>query len=144
MTPTIQIDSIVFERDEKAGTDGAVYYLILYPCEERPCTHVCATHPERTHAYERQAFRLGTFGHRLNGTPKEIQNNQANVWGWDGNKDAPTLSPSFLGHRDRYLIHLFLKAGRIDLCGDSTLVVATDPHPCRDKAKPRRRRKVTR
>jgi hypothetical protein len=133
MIPTIQIESIVFDRDEKAGTDGAVYYLILYPCEERPCTHVCASHPERTHCYERQAFRLGKFGHRLDGTPKEIKEDCANVWGWDGNREAPTLRPSFLGKRDRYRIHLHLTAGKIDLCGDSTLVLAPNPVPCRDR-----------
>lgn len=133
--PTIQIDSIHFGRNESEGTDGYVYYLVLKPCEERPCRHVCLAHPEREHHYERQAFRLGTFGHRLNATPEEIQKNQANVWGWDGNREAPTLTPSFLGDRREhagYLIHLFLTGGRIQLCSDSTLVVDPSPASCRD------------
>lgn len=45
------------------------------------------------------------------------------VWAWDGNRDAPTLTPSFLCRDTRVVVHLFLRNGAIDLCGDSTVRV---------------------
>jgi hypothetical protein len=49
------------------------------------------------------------------------------VWGWNGNKDAPTLVPSFLydegminGEKGTR-IHLLFTAGKIDLLGDSNV-----------------------
>lgn len=137
---TVQIERIQFAVDKKRGEDGAVYYLILTPCTERPCTHVCATHPQMAHHYERQAFRRGSFGHRLDATAEEKASDRANVWGWDGNRAAPTLSPSYLaldvknGERIRpYRMHSFLRAGRIELCGDSTVSLHPAPVACRDR-----------
>lgn len=69
---TVQIKSIQFARNEERGEDGAVWYLLLTPYSERPCRHVCATHPMMEHHYERQAFRLGSSGHRLNATAEEL------------------------------------------------------------------------
>jgi hypothetical protein len=49
------------------------------------------------------------------------------VWGWDGNKEAPTLAPSFLSDEGMIngekgtRIHLFFRAGTIDLLGDSNV-----------------------
>lgn len=46
-----------------------------------------------------------------------------NVWGWDGDKENPTLSPSF-GHgqiEDGWYVHLFLKNGEIQPCADMAL-----------------------
>ncbi|MEM3857517.1 MAG: DUF6527 family protein [Thermoprotei archaeon] len=48
------------------------------------------------------------------------QINNRNVWSWDGNKEAPTLTPSFLYHDQDVRIHLFLKHGKIELLPDST------------------------
>lgn len=46
------------------------------------------------------------------------------VWTWDGNRDAPTLSPSILSHAsDNGLYprcHSFLRAGVFDFLPDST------------------------
>lgn len=136
---TVQIEHVQFARDDKRGEDGAVYYLILTPCTERPCRHECEAHPQMTHHYERQAFRRGAFGHRLDATPEDIANDRANVWGWDGNCEAPTLTPSYLaldtkdGKQLRpYRMHSFLTAGRIALCGDSTVTLHPSPTPCSD------------
>jgi len=129
---TVQLLHIGMAREEKRGEDGAVWYLILSPCPGdppgQPCQHVCEVHPRMVHHYERQAFRLGSFGHRLDATPQEIAEDKANVWGWDGNVSAPTLTPSFLAKAHRpYVFHMFLKQGKIELCADST--VSLDPVP---------------
>jgi len=46
-----------------------------------------------------------------------------NVWGWDGNRVAPTLTPSyrckFPWKGTNFDVHLYLTAGRLDLQGDS-------------------------
>lgn len=116
---------INFSRDAKRGEDGAVWYLILGERDERV---VCSIHPGRRHHYERQAFRRGAFGYRLDATPEEIKNDRANVWGWDGNMRAPTVTPSYLAHKHRpYRMHSFLRGGRLELCGDSTVVLSTAP-----------------
>lgn len=139
---TVQIERIQIARDEKRGEDGAVYYLILTPCEEcktNPEHHCCSAHPGMTHHYERQAFRRGGFGHRLDATPAEIADDRANVWGWDGNEATPTLSPSFLaldvknGTQLRpYRMHSFLTSGRLDVLSDSTVMLHPSPVPCVD------------
>jgi hypothetical protein len=130
---TVQIMRISFARHETRGEDGAVWYLILSPCSDDPCTHVCEAHPRMVHRYERQGFRRGAFGHRLDATPEEIAGDRANVWGWDGNEAAPTITPSFLAAHDRpYVMHSFLRAGKLDLCGDSTVTLHPAPVPCRD------------
>lgn len=130
-TFTVQIEHISFARNDERGEDGAVWYLILSPCPDDPCTHVCRIHPRMKHQYERQAFRLGDFGHRLNASAEDIAANRANVWGWDGNLEAPTLTPSYLAHEEReYRMHSFLRAGQLDLCGDSTVVLANPAVPC--------------
>lgn len=49
------------------------------------------------------------------------------VWKWDGNRDAPTLQPSFLYRSTGWCVHLFLTAGKIQPCGDQTARVLTEP-----------------
>lgn len=50
-----------------------------------------------------------------------------NVWAWNGNREAPTLTPSFLmdyGKRNgeqMTKVHLFLTDGKINLLGDSNV-----------------------
>lgn len=143
MSFTVQVEHIHFARDEKRGEDGAVYYLLLAPCDEcvhNPAHHVCRAHRGMEHHYERQGFRLGASGHRLDATPEDIADDKANLWGWDGNREAPTLTPSFLAQERNkkgeiirpYRMHSFLRAGQIDLCGDSTVVLAPSPVMCWD------------
>ena len=44
------------------------------------------------------------------------------VWNWDGNKEAPTLTPSYLiDQLPNYRIHLYFTKGKIDLLKDSTV-----------------------
>lgn len=121
----VLIAHIHFSHDEKRGEDGAVWYLILgEPAQDV----VCSLHPGRRHHYERQAFRRGGAGHRLDATQEEKASNRANVWGWDGNTTAPTIMPSFLASTGRpYIMHSFLRGGRLDLCGDSTVALSTQP-----------------
>lgn len=53
------------------------------------------------------------------------------IWGWNGNREAPTLTPSYRSqfhfHYDdglqEVMVHLFLKKGKIQLCGDSTVTL---------------------
>lgn len=49
------------------------------------------------------------------------------VWQWDGNRETPTLKPSFLYCCKEWRVHLFLTAGRIEPCGDQTARVLTEP-----------------
>lgn len=50
------------------------------------------------------------------------QINKRNVWAWDGNKEFPTLTPSFklVG---AHVVHLFFTRGTINLLADSTVVL---------------------
>lgn len=136
----MQVEQVHFSRNETENTDGHVLYLILSPCPGdppgSPCRHVCDAHPVQVHHYEFQRFRRGGFGHRKDATPEQIARDEANVWGWAGD-DPPTLSPSFLALDAKggkvlrpYRAHLFLRAGRIDLCGDSTVTLEPNPRSC--------------
>lgn len=134
MSYTVQVLKTQFCRDDKRGEDGAVYYLILSPCPDNPCDHVCKAHPQMVHHYERHAFRRGESGHRLDATDEEKRSDRANVWGWDGNREAPTLSPSFLAREGRpYVMHSFLRSGKLELCGDSTVALHPNPISCWDE-----------
>jgi hypothetical protein len=66
-----------------------------------------------------QAFHRG---------PPVIVNGQ-HVWSWDGNREAPTLTPSYLCEGGPFAarVHLFLVAGKIRLCPDSTVVPWESP-----------------
>ena len=141
MSYTVQIERIFFDKNEKEGTDGGVLYVILSECEQcktDPKHHSCTGHPGMTHHYEMQRFRLGASGHRLNATPGEIADDRAHVWGWDGNREAPTLRPSFLGmENDKkgrrirpYRMHSYLTSGRLEILADSTVVLHPNPVPC--------------
>lgn len=93
------------------GIDGQVVYEIR--------------HPDGRFSYMAQPFARG---------PGHTQVDGRNVWAWDGSWEAPTLTPSFLcidedplldGNREHALrVHLFLKAGCIELCSDSNVDVA--------------------
>jgi Family of unknown function (DUF6527) len=130
---TVQVDHISFDRNEERGEDGAVWFLILSPCPDDPCTHICGAHPQMVHTYERQGFRRGKFGHRKNATRQEVADNRANVWGWDGNTVAPTLTPSFLAAQGRpYRLHSYITQGQLVLCADSTVQAVKAPVQCTD------------
>jgi len=46
--------------------------------------------------------------------------NGRNAWGWDGNKDEPTLMPSIvIDQSPRFRAHLYFKKGKIELLSDS-------------------------
>lgn len=143
MSYQVLVDRIYFARNDVEGTDGAAVYVILSPCEAcvtDPAHHSCTVHPGMVHHYEMQRFRRGGNGHRLNATPEQIADDQAHVWGWDGNVEAPTLRPSFLGmERNKkgrtirpYRMHSYLTAGRLELCNDSTVVLDPNPKSCHD------------
>ena len=63
-------------------------------------------------------------------------------WNFDGNLDAPTLSPSILARRDMdgkpYVCHSFVRAGKIEYLNDCTHELAgkTVPLPDVDDADP--------
>lgn len=43
------------------------------------------------------------------------------VWSWDGDREAPSLTPSFLQYDPR--AHLYLRKGKIELLGDSVVTL---------------------
>lgn len=69
-------------------------------------------------------------------------------WDWDGNLDAPTLSPSILTHMDHrrakqgdewvdvgpFVCHSFLRAGQFEFLGDCTHSLAGQTVPMPDLA----------
>lgn len=160
MPPSLQVDRVQFfathpirngdGSDAYPDCDGAVWYLQLEACGDDPrCEIACAAHPAQHHSYYMQPFARDGPKHRVGSSPEEQKQDRANIWGWDGDKVAPSVMPSFLvpGYKegDRVLIggqvsimsfrarvHLFLRAGRIELCSDSQVVVAPDPVPCRE------------
>jgi hypothetical protein len=47
-------------------------------------------------------------------------------WTWDGNADAPTFAPSInVGPGTPLQCHYFIRAGRIEYCGDSHHALAS-------------------
>ncbi len=47
------------------------------------------------------------------------------VWGWDGDRERPTLHPSIRCNWGAgEVFHGFLRAGKIEICADSTVKVA--------------------
>lgn len=110
------------------GCDGAVIYELYYP--DGVALPVPGKQPAIHHwSYFMQPFALG--GHRLKpgATEEEIRKNLANIWGWDGNRELPTLTPSFAGHDERMgaKVHLHLVKGQIQLCPDSNVTVGEVP-----------------
>lgn len=114
MTPTIRVQRVQWfdehpirsagtEENAYPGCDGAVYYEITYD--------------DGSTSWMMQPFARGPA--RTQDWP---DGRRYNVWGWDGNREAPSLNPSFLCEEPpRVRVHLFLRAGKIDLCGDSTV-----------------------
>lgn len=47
----------------------------------------------------------------------------ARAWGWDGNLDAPTLTPSILSIGERRC-HAFMRSGKLEFLSDCTHVLA--------------------
>lgn len=47
------------------------------------------------------------------------QSSGSNVWQWDGNRENPTLTPSFLWPDGR--LHLFVVKGNLNILPDSTV-----------------------
>lgn len=50
---------------------------------------------------------------------KPGKNNIDNIWHWDGNRENPTITPSFLWPDGR--LHLFVRAGKLDILPDTTI-----------------------
>ncbi len=78
-----------------------------------------------THRYERMPFSHNPGAHSV-------------PWGWDGNRDAPTIHgslgafPVWEGKptgRD-YNAHLHVVRGRIELCADATVILHPNPEHC--------------
>lgn len=112
-------EPIRFTTGENAypGCDGAASYVI--------------EGEDHTVSYMLQPFARGP-GFTL----ARPDGSKRHIWGWDGNRDAPTLTPSFLCEAQHppltpgsmpIRVHLFLRAGRIELCGDSTVRLAPEP-----------------
>ncbi len=81
------------------GVDGAIVY------------HIIVDKDWEFNCY--QPFMKGTT----------CQVNRRNVWAWDGNKEQPSLSPSYLMDMDEVKVHLYFIKGKIILLSDSTVVL---------------------
>lgn len=119
--PTIRVERYQWFDDEPItntegedaypGADGAVWYEVEWPSGNL--------------SYTLQPFARGP-SHKYD---KSAPGGPVLLWGWDGNREAPTLTPSFLSNfpssknSEGARIHLFLRKGKIDLCGDSTVVL---------------------
>ena len=44
---------------------------------------------------------------------------KVNVWTWDGNKEEPTITPSFL--LPDFRLHLYVRKGKLDILPDTTV-----------------------
>ena len=118
--PTIRVENVgkLFRQPPGGGEavpipgiDGQVVYEIAYP--------------NGRFSYMAQPFARGAAHTQVEGR---------SVWAWDGNWEAPTLSPSFLCiegdptleglNAQPVRVHLFLNAGKIQLCSDSTVEAA--------------------
>lgn len=124
------------------GVDGAVEYevTITRSLEDLKGENACSFEEyERLTQEERheiktinpyvytlqQPFKLGPTI-----TLRDQDGHPRYVWGWDGNRDAPTLVPSFLSDEGMIngeqgtRIHLFFTGGKINLLGDSNVEMA--------------------
>lgn len=132
MTPTIRVEAVhLFDTREDAAAfghpeaDGYVWYEIEYH-EPGAVAHFPdgSTKQDLAFDYLLQPFAVG-------GSRKDSKGGI--MWGWNGNKEAPTLEPSYLAkwqhgsNRTPMVAHLFLRAGKIDLCGDSTVILHSAP-----------------
>lgn len=62
------------------------------------------------------------------------KNDGGSCWQWDGNVDAPTISPSILvsGNPIKPTCHSFVRAGHIEFLGDCTHALAGKTVPIPD------------
>ena len=119
--PTIKIKEIIFDRERIEGMFGYIGVgadadvakidgCVMYEVNDADGTEYPNTWP-------RQPFsKSGSF--QIGG---KIDNHH-NVWAWNGNKEAPSLTPSFLCEWNRsfrppnspnYVVHIYLVDGKI-------------------------------
>jgi hypothetical protein len=129
--PRLRLEVIRFFQSREAAiawgapeADGYAWYEVEHDAPGE-VAHMAdgSTRRDVAYTYMAQPFALGASREDKNGRI---------MWGWDGDRTAPTLSPSFdcrapaeprrgiPAHR----AHLFLVRGRVELCSDSTVVLA--------------------
>lgn len=100
----------------KAGTqepqfkdcDGVVDYVMYVEMEDKK--------------YEDYEFHI--FQPFAKGRQFFDKDSRENVWNWDGNREKPSITPSFLlyGSNDgKGRLHLFVRAGKLDILGDTSV-----------------------
>lgn len=110
------------------GAEGTVFYVIEDTSRRNDSDGGWAV---VTHLH--QPFARDGPKHYKGATEEEVRKNVANIWKWDGNREAPTLDPSFLcvyPSEPGFRIHSYLRGGKLELLGDST-VNAHAPMPRR-------------
>ena len=71
--------------------------------------------------YEYADSRI-VYSHQLFSREGSAQVNGMNVWAWDGNRDAPTLRPSYrVTVGDGQVLHLHVTEGKLDILPDSNI-----------------------
>jgi hypothetical protein len=96
--------------EDVAKIDGYVIYEVADGNEEFP------------NMYLRQPFaKAGNF--EVGGVKDDFHN----VWAWNGNREAPSLTPSFLAEWTRsfsniaYVVHIYLTDGKIVNSGSTNI-----------------------
>lgn len=129
----------VYEKEDARGCEGMALYELTRPCapgcealhsppDERWREGSRKLPPHTEFRYLSQPFHSGGQRKYKDATPEEIAEDRANVWAWNGNRERPSLTPSFVftGHShpknlypDYPRVHTYLTDGVLVNCGDS-------------------------
>ena len=106
------------------GVDGAVRYELKFYRTDEEIAEIRKTSPDFENPYVCDLYRQ-PFSRK---GPYQQEHPASHVWGWDGNREAPTLTPSFMLSGDpAFKVHLFFQAGKINLLPDSTVTLEGTP-----------------
>jgi hypothetical protein len=105
------------------GVDGAVIYEVTVTRTHEEVEEFNRVHEGQGTTMIEEPWTFNLYQPFKTGNLCQIEGR--NVWKWDGNREHPTISPSFLCDMlaDGFRIHLFLIAGKIDLLSDSTVTL---------------------
>jgi hypothetical protein len=107
------------ERPVYPGVDGAVRYELKFYRTKEEVDAILARGDTIENPYTCDLY-VQPFSQKPHYQTPEGKN----VWQWDGNREAPTLTPSFaLDSGMGWKAHLYFTAGKIVLAPDSTVTL---------------------